>query len=106
MPATAIRSTTERLDKVSPLQRTILEVLRGGTAFEAHDVFDRIELHAPQGADLATATAVHFAVTRALERLVDEDLALRLEVCGGQGIRYAIAPEALMATAYAGVARG
>jgi hypothetical protein len=67
----------DRLDRATPLQRAILQILRDGGSLTAVQVFDRLELHTPGAVTSAHLDAVSFAVGRALERLAADGLLTR-----------------------------
>lgn len=89
--------STERIDKLSPLQRSVLHALRGGRPASAMDVFERIELLTPPVLDAGLAIAVRGAIARALERLVAEGL---VEITDGGC--FAAAPDVILATTFRG----
>jgi hypothetical protein len=90
----------DKLDKATPLQRSIVQVLREGRSLTAVQVFDRTELFTPSTVTDAHRDAVAFAVRRALERLVEQELV----ACDGDPVvpRYALAAVGAQATAHAG----
>lgn len=64
-------------DRLTPLQHAICNALHGESSLTPEQVYERLDLLRPDVADRSVAMAVRIAVSRGLERLVEDGLLAR-----------------------------